>query len=162
MAIVVCVFVVLVGLAYLGWRKRKREQSALIAAPKPAPPYGELGKTFGRFEGQYVATTKAGEPLERIVVGNLGFRAHALVVVTEGGILIGIPGSDVFIPAKDLRGQGTATWTIDRAVEEGGLRLVSWSLGETPVESYFRMNEPKAFANAVESVLTMRVERKTS
>jgi hypothetical protein len=159
MALVVAFFVVLVGLVHLGWRNRKRRQSG-IPAPHSAPQTSELGATIGTFEGQYVATTRAGDPLDRIVVGGLGFRAHVFIVVTERGIVLGIPGSDAFIPAGDLRTHGTATWTIDRAVEEGGLRLLAWDLGGVAVESYFRMNEPEAFEHAIDRLLAL--ERKTS
>lgn len=159
-AIVVAFFALLLVLMYLGWRNRKRKQSAI---PTPVTTPTELGEIFGSFDGQYVATTLSGQPLERVAVGGLGFRANARVVVAETGVAFGIPGAgDPFIPADALKESRTATWTIDRVVEEDGLQLLGWTLGDAAVDSYFRLAEPAAFEQAIERLLAVRDERKTS
>lgn len=151
LAIVIAFMALLLVLMFLGWRARTRRQSG-IPSPQAAPR--DLGRVWGAFEGQYVATTKAEDPLDRIAVGGLGFRARAVVTVAEAGVVIGIPGkTDPFIPATAARDLRDATWTIDRAVEEGGLQVIGWTLGDTAVDSYFRMLEPKAFTTALRSML---------
>jgi hypothetical protein len=151
MAIVIAFGVLLLALMLFGWRARRRRQAG-VAAPHAAP--AELGRSLGTFEGKYVATTSAGEPLDRIAVHNLGFRGAASLTVTESGLLVQRPGSDdAWIPKAELRGWRRATWTIDRVVEPDGLHLVEWALGEKPVDSYFRMATPAAFESALDALL---------
>jgi hypothetical protein len=139
--IIVSVLVVLalVGMI-LGWRARKRRQSGL---PRPKPVPAELGAELFSAELFYVATTLGGDPLNRVAVSGLGFRARASVIVAEAGIVLAIAGEpDAFLPKADLMGVERATWTIDRVVETGGLVAISWRLGATVVDSYLRMVEP--------------------
>src|SRR5690606_9501717 len=100
--------------------------------------------------GFYVATTMAGEPLNRIAVAELGYRARATTAVHSRGVALAIPGqAPIFIPATDIRSVEKATWVIDRAVEQDGLILIRWGLGtEGPdgveVDSYLRLSEGSA------------------
>jgi len=148
--IVLAILVVALGLMVLGWRARKRRQSTL-PAPYAAPEVA--GNEYGTFESFYVATTIAREPLNRVAVHGLGFRARCDATVTDSGVLIAIGGQpDIYIPLTDIREVQRATWTIDRVVEEGGLILIGWTLGDTEVDSYFRAEEPEAFLSALTSL----------
>lgn len=125
---------------YFGWRARKRRQSSL---PRAAVVPTDAGAELFSAEVFYVATTVAGEPLNRIAVAGLGFRARATVAVLEHGVVLSLDGEpDAFIPSRDIRGVERATWTIDRVVEPGGLVLIAWTLGSTDVDSYLRVAEP--------------------
>lgn len=149
MAIVIVVLIGLLSLMYVGWRNRKRRQSAygeLAIAPDA------LGSLLGTFSGFYVATTVADDPLDRVAVRGLGFRSRTTVTVNEAGLSIAIPGVDPFIPAADIRSIGRSTWTIDRVVEDGGLIRVGWDLGTKPVDSYFRLDSPQEFIDAASRV----------
>ena len=160
MAIVLAILAFLLLLMVIGWRARQNRQRDLTA-PKPRP--ADLGTVIGTFQGLYVATTAAGDQLDRIAVHGLGFRSRAVVIVAEPGVLIDLPGTeDTWIPAGDVRELRTATWTIDRVVESGGLELLEWTLGDRTVDSYFRMEQPKAFQNAVAQLLATRTEREES
>lgn len=151
MAIVIAFLFVLLALMALGWRARQRRQKDVAA---PASPPAELGAALGSFDGRYVATTASGAQLDRIAVHGLGFRSLVTVTVTTSGLLVQRPGNnDFWIAKSDLRDVRRATWTIDRVVEEGGLELVEWSLGDRVVDSYFRMAEPAAFDAAVHQLL---------
>jgi hypothetical protein len=133
----------------LGWRARKRRQSAL-QRPQPVPA---VGAAVFSAEVFYVATTLAGDPLNRVAVGGLGFRARATVEVVPEGVVLAIAGEpDAFLPKADLRGVQRATWTIDRVVEKGGLVLLAWTLGETDVDSYLRVVEPDDPAALITSI----------
>ena len=151
MGIVLAFLALLLLLMFLGWRARRKRQAGI---PKPPIAPADLGTVHGTFDGQYVATTRAEDPLDRIVVAPLGFRAHARVVVADAGVVVQIPGkADPFIPAASARDLRDATWTIDRVVERDGMQVIGWNLGETVVDSYFRMDEPRAFSTAVRSML---------
>lgn len=137
--VIVAMIVVAVGFMALGWRNRRRRQAALDVVPVPP---AEVGEELARERVLYVATTLAEQPLERVVVGGLGFRAKGEVRVTRGGIVLDLVGSaPAFIPVDDIRGVGLATWAIDKGVEDGGLVFVRWELGGTPVDSYLRAED---------------------
>jgi hypothetical protein len=151
MAIVLVVLAILLVLLAVGWRRRARRQSS-IAQPAAAPH--DPGALIGLFTGQYVATTVAGAPLERIAVHGLGFRGNVHVTVTTLGALVSIDGtSDKWIAATNMRDRRTATWTIDRVVEPGGLDLLEWDLGGTLVDTYFRFDRPSGFDAAIDELL---------
>jgi hypothetical protein len=136
------ILVILLAFAgmYFGWRARQRRQSSL---PRPAAVPADAGNELFAADVFYVATTVAGEPLNRIAVAGLGFRARASVAVLERGLVLSLDGEpDAFIPASALRGVERATWTIDRVVETGGLVLIAWTLGTVDVDSYLRVAEP--------------------
>ncbi|HEY9499044.1 MAG TPA: hypothetical protein VIQ78_08480 [Terrimesophilobacter sp.] len=137
--VVAIIVVVLVGM-YFGWRARQRRQAGL-AAVNPVP--ADLGEVLLTVRGLYVATTVAGEPLERIAVRGLGYRARAELTVAAAGIALALTGEEpMFIPVADLRRVDRATWAIDEGVETGGLLLVGWTLGSAELDSYLRIDGP--------------------
>jgi len=148
MAIVLVVLGILLVLMVLGWRMRARRQSA-ISAPQPMPV--EPGEHLGTFTGNYVATTKAGDPLDRIAVHGLGFRGRVSVAVFPDGLALKIAGRDDFwIAAGEVLGVNRATWTIDRVVEPDGLVRMQWRLGSHQVDTYMRLDERSGFEKAME------------
>lgn len=143
--------VVLLGLMVFGWRARQRRQST-IAAP-PLPPV-DIGTVIGVFSARYVATTIAGEPLNRIAVNGLGFRSVATLTVTDDGVLIERPGERRWwLDGPSIRAVRRATWTIDGVVESNGLHVFEWALGSQSVDSFFRLEAPAPFDTALERVL---------
>lgn len=160
MAVTVAFLALLLLLMYLGWRARKRRQ-AFVPEPRSVP--ADPGQTRLVSSLFYVATTAAGEPLDRIAVRGLGFRARAELTVVDAGLVLGIPGQrDIFIPAGEIRGVDRATWTIDRVVERDGLVLIAWLLvtpavegGDaqvTPVDTYLRLDSPAAAAELIAAI----------
>ncbi|NQX10496.1 hypothetical protein HQQ80_02530 [Microbacteriaceae bacterium VKM Ac-2855] len=136
LAIVLLIFL---GMA-LSWRARRRRSAEL--APTPVD-VASLGAETAEVEAQYVATTVVEEPLERVVLPGLGFRAHAVLRMFEAGLVIEPRGEHpTVIPAAALRGAGAATYTIDRVVERDGLIVVTWApQGDSVVDSYFRIGD---------------------
>lgn len=151
--VILVILLALVGMI-VGWRGRKKRQ-AHIAAPETVPE--QTGRELFTVEAFYVSTTVADQELNRIAVAGLGFRSRSTVTVTESGIILALDAvPEVFIPASKLRGVDRATYTIDRVVEKGGLIRVGWTLGETDVDSYLRVNEPaesSGLLTAVESII---------
>ncbi|TXK17546.1 hypothetical protein [Homoserinibacter sp. GY 40078] len=129
------------GFGVAGWRNRRARQSALDVVPVPPE---EIGDELARIRVLHVATTLAEQPLERVVVGGLGFRARGDVRIARGGVVLDLAGAaPAFIPTSDIRGVGLATWAIDRGVEKDGLVFIRWELGGTGVDSYLRADDPQ-------------------
>ena len=148
--IVLVILLIALTLMVLGWRARARRQ---VQLDEPQFVPAETGEYIGDYETFYVATTMAGQPLNRVVVQGLGFRAKAFLRVSSGGVVIPIDGQrDIFIPVADIRDIRRETWTIDRVVEPDGLILLDWTLGDTRVDSYFRAEEPEALFSALTSL----------
>jgi hypothetical protein len=157
-AIVLAVLVLLLGLMWLGWRNL-RKRSAGIPAPDPLP--AESGAELLRTPGLHVATTHAGRPLDRITAPGLAFRANADIRVTTTGVELRLAGgAECFVPATAVRTVDRASWTIDRAVERGGLVVLGWTLGTTPVDTNLRVEDPAALAAALSTLLEVPEGRK--
>jgi len=162
MGLVLLLLIVLLALMFWGWRKRQRSQSGVVG-PEAVP--ADIGDVHGSFDGLYVATTVAGEPLNRITVRGLGFRSRASVTVAADGIVVALRGEpEAWISTTNLREVTRATWTIDRVVEDGGLVLIAWTLGDgetaTAVDSYFRLDRSPELLDAINLIFPVSTGRK--
>lgn len=147
--VVVLILLIFTGMIF-GWRARQHRQASLVRA-LPVPR--DIGSELLSLDVFYVATTIAGEPLNRVAVSGLGYRARASITVATEGIVLSLAGEpDAFIPTAELRGVERATWTIDRVVETGGLVCVSWMLGDTAVDSYLRVAQPPDPSPLIEAI----------
>ncbi len=124
------------ALMAVGWRNRLRRQAAVPTPPAaPADPGPELYRT----EGQYVATTTAGDWLDRIAVHGLGVRSEAVVTVHPDGVLLARRGApDVYVPRSDLTGVRLESGMTGKFVEKNGLVVLSWRLNGEGVDTGFR------------------------
>jgi hypothetical protein len=157
--VILLILAVVFGGMALGWRSRRRRQ---VDFPKLAAPPPALGSITLADDVLYVATTRASAPLDRIAVSGLGFRARARVEVGPSGIVLGLAGRPpAFIPARDVRGAGRATWTIDRVVGKDRLVFFRWAFGDRDVDSYMRSNDPASLVNAI-NALTVPVVKESS
>ena len=119
-----------------GWRNRLRRQSDVD--PLPAVP-AELGAPLAAADGQYVASTTAGDWLDRIAVHQLGIRTNAGLSVHPEGVLFDRAGAGpVFIPAGRLTGVRQESGMAGKFVEKDGLLVLSWMLGARELDSGFR------------------------
>ena len=143
-------FVIVVILGAIGWTTRRRRQRNI---PAPIPLPADVGALRAEFDGFYVSTTPDGQPLNRIAVRGLGFRARATIAVTDEGIVLALPGNNIWIPKDTIREVTRANYTIDRVVEPGGLVLVAWTLGDVKVDSYFRVEQTDELVRAIEGLL---------
>lgn len=140
------------GLAYWGWWRRRQRYAHLQGSILRDMP---LGEALLRSPALYVATTLQDEPLERVPVGPLAYRAKAELAVHSEGLVVSIPGQHSFVmPTTSGLTAGVATWTIDRVVEPEGLLMVRWTLGDVPVDSYFRVTDrdPAALISTINQV----------
>lgn len=154
LAIIAAVALALLGvLAWAWWRRTRRD--AHLVAPAGEPPAGTAVRAS--FTALYVATTRHGEPLERLAISGLGFRSKADVTVTDAGVALDLTGKPrVFLPAGRIAEVAQATLAIDRVVERDGLARLSWRLDDgTVVDSYLRPQDAsaRALADAVAGIL---------
>ena len=131
---------VLIGVALaliaIGWRNRLRRQSDV--EPLPEVP-AELGAPLAAADGQYVASTTAGDWLDRIAVHNLGIRTNARLSVHPEGVLFERAGAGpVFIPAGRLTGVRQESGMAGKFVEKDGLLVLSWMLGSHELDTGYR------------------------
>jgi hypothetical protein len=132
LAIIAVVFVLL----GIGWRNRLRRQSDVEQLP--AVP-AELSLPMAAADGQYVATTTAGDWLDRIAVRGLGIRTNAeLTVHPEGALFARAGAGPLFIPADRLTGIRQDSGMAGKFVEKDGLLVVSWTLGSRELDTGFR------------------------
>ncbi|MEN2737515.1 hypothetical protein ABCS02_06965 [Microbacterium sp. X-17] len=152
---ILLVVIVVLALALVGWRRRVR-RDAPAGGGYPAPE--TVAAVTASSEVLYVATTKAGEPLERLALPGLSYRGRGTVEVSGDGVQLRVTGEPpVFIPATALTGVGAATVTIDRVVERDGLLRLGWTTsGGASADSYFRVVDPAGrglLTAAVEDIL---------
>ncbi|WP_127818628.1 PH-like domain-containing protein [Microbacterium sp. CPCC 204701] len=147
------VLALLAVLAWAWWRRSRRDAS-LSAPAGDAPVDAAVRATFAAL---YVATTRHGEPLERLAIKGLGFRSKADVTVTDAGVALDLTGQPrVFLPIARIDDVAQATVAIDRVVERGGLVRLSWRADDvTVVDSYLRPQDAsaRALADAVAGIL---------
>ncbi len=124
------------ALIWVGWRNRLRRQADV--EPLPAVP-AELGEALAAAGGQYVASTTAGDWLDRIAVHQLGLRTNADLSVHPEGVLFERSGAaPVFIPAASLTGVRQESGMAGKFVEKDGLLVLSWMLGARELDTGFR------------------------
>lgn len=140
-------FVVILGLLWLGWRAKHRAQSS-VPAPLPLDEDAFGVPDAAWDDVHYVATTPPDAPLERIVVHGLAFRGRCRLELGGPGLAVRLAGREPFlIPISSIASLERGTATIDRVVEHGGLSVVRWNLGEhvgreVLVDTSFRIVDP--------------------
>jgi len=137
---------------YRGWRNRQSRQADL--APLPAVP--DSDKTRG-VEGVYVATTSAGDWMDRIAVHELGVRSTADLAVTDAGLIFHRQGAaDVFIPAGHLTGVRTDRGIAGKVTaEKSGLVVVTWNHDGRRLDTGFRPRRKADLAALTQSIATL-------
>lgn len=140
--IVIVALAVVLALLWYAWRRRTRRDAGIHPGyPLPAVDAALLASA----DAFYVATTRRDQPLERLNIRGLGFRARGRVDVRDDGLVLTLAGEEPrFIPATAIETVARATWTIDRVVESDGLLLVGWLAATTDaagigVDSTFRI-----------------------
>ena len=118
-AITIAVAVLVLLTMLFAWRRRLRRDSA-HTAPLGVPEHAEV---FSRHEVLYVSTTRHGEPLERLAIKPLVYRARGELAITDRGAALCLEcAPTVFLVNDRITTQvDRATVTIDRVVELGGL-----------------------------------------
>jgi len=156
LAVMVAVAVALIALLAWAWWRRTRRDSVLQAPIGEAPPDAAILSTRGAL---YVATTRHGEPLERLAIRGLGFRSRADLTVTSAGVALDLTGQPrYFLPTERIVEVAQATVVIDRVVERDGLVRITWRVNaDTVVDSYIRPQDAsaRAVSDEIGALLTL-------
>lgn len=140
------------------WRRRLRRDAGL-RAPLGVPEHAEVVR---RDEVLYVSTTRHDQPLERLAVTPLAYRARGEMAVTDRGVALCLDGTPtVFLASSRLVAVDRATVTIDRVVEPGGLIRIAWNTDDaTVVDSYLRLatGDPKNLISELQRLVPERPE----
>lgn len=133
-ALSVALVILLLAVGWLGWRSRGRRQRDIPAPERPRIHVATLVVPV-----LYIATTRAGDPYDRVTVHGLGFRARGELRFGDDGVVIALPKDDILVRRTAIEVAERATWTIDRVVEPGGLLRFTWKLGATRLDTYVRV-----------------------
>lgn len=137
------IFAGLVALATAAWRRRRKDQAVGFSAPAEGLAGFDSveNNSVSSVKAQYVATTIAGEPLNRVTAYGLGFRGRATVFAGEAGIVIDRKGERALaIAADQIGGVNFVQAVIDRAVEKEGLVAINWRQDQTELTTVLRFN----------------------
>lgn len=134
-----------------GWQARARRQGEL---PAPPPPVVIEQPWAGPVPGVYLASTRAGDWLDRVVVHDLGVRSRAELTAAEAGVLLAREGADdVFIPADRLRSARLDRGIAGAVYEQGGVLVLTWELGDgTALDTGFRADRTAEHLAVIEAV----------
>ncbi|MET3142617.1 UNVERIFIED_ORG: hypothetical protein ABIB13_002334 [Arthrobacter sp. UYEF2] len=121
---------------WVGWRNRLRRQADVGRLPDvPEAP----GVPLAGADGQYVASTTAGDWLDRIAVHRLGIRTNAVLSVYPHGVLFDRTGAPaLYIPAGSLTAVRQESGMAGKFVEKDGLLVLTWDLGSHELDTGFR------------------------
>lgn len=152
-ALLLVAFISLIALVVRVWLARRSHQEAVIA--EPLLPFSGSSVAF---EGSYVATTVAGEPLNRIMAHGLAHRGKASIEISNEGVSLLRQGERSFGIAKaDIHSVSLERGTIDRAVENEGLVAIVWQSGPSQLETSLRIvdrTERIALFTALENLVS--------
>jgi hypothetical protein len=137
---------------YRGWRNRQSRQADL--APLPTVPDEDKNRGV---EGVYVATTSAGDWMDRIAVHELGVRSTADLAVSADGLIFHRQGAaDVFIPVDRLTGVRTDRGIAGKVTaEKSGLVVVTWTHDGRELDTGFRPRRKADTAALTASISTL-------
>lgn len=136
-------------LAYMAWMRQSRNQEAIL--PRPLA-FGGDSESAG-IKCFYIATTFLGAPLSRVKAYTLGTRGQAIVHSSRDGLAFDRKGELSFqIPVVDFLAIETSNAVIGKAVEAEGLFSVSWRLGDSEVQTHFRIVSQAERARFVEKM----------
>src|SRR5690606_37124417 len=108
------------------------------AAPIGVPEHAEV---TGRHDVLYVATTAHDQPLERVAVKPLAYRARGELVLTGRGAAPSLDRAPTaFLPSTRLVAADRAAVAVNRVVEPNGLVRLVWRVADgVVVDSFLRL-----------------------
>ena len=132
-----------IALAVWGMRRswaKKARQFAYLPAPQTQAPSG-LVWTAGPVEARFGGTTTAGQWLNRVVTHNLGTPRGVTVAVSPEGLwLTDDTDFGLWLPKQDIVAVRTGRGIAGDVVEPDGMIIVSWTLGDTTLDSGIRVS----------------------
>lgn len=139
-------FVLFLWLMYRSWLVRARKQASSVGE-LPAVPADLGAQVLEPTTGLYTGTTLAPSWQNRIVVGDLGFRATAELTRFERGILLERDGADViWIPQESITAVRTERGHAGKVMTDNGVLVIRWKLPTgTEVDTGFRGDDKTVY-----------------
>jgi hypothetical protein len=140
MAAVVAVLIAfLIRQMMRGWLHRARRQAQLIGT-LPSLPDTVGPAVIPAIKGLYVGSTLAPSWLDRIAVGDLGYRAKAVLTRYPEGIMLQRTGAEpIWIPDDAIAAIRTEKGIAGKAMTHEGILAIRWRLPTgTEIDTGFR------------------------
>jgi hypothetical protein len=138
-AVLVVLIAFLLQLMLRGWRHRALRQAALIGQ-LPALPETVGSAIVAPTRGLYVGSTLAPSWLDRIAVGDLGYRSKAVLTRYPEGIMVQRSGATpIWIPQQAITAIRTERGIAGKAITHDGILAIRWRLPSgTEIDTGFR------------------------
>ena len=151
--IVISLIAVALSLMFFSWQRRRRRDVSLATSNRA----DQRDVRLLEVECFYVATTPRSEPLERLAIPGLAFRARATVGVSRSGVTIEPRGEiETYISIAQLDGVRAADATIDRSAGRGSLTALDWTAANgAELSSFFRVPNRLDRSLFIETVTTL-------
>ncbi|MGV0717981.1 transporter [Mycolicibacterium sp. XJ662] len=150
-AILVVVIAVLIQAMMRGWRRRAERQAELIGTLPPLPD--TVGEAIvAPTKGLYVGSTLAPRWNDRVVVGDLGFRAKAVLTRYPEGIMVQRSGAGpIWIPDESITAIRTERAIAGKAMTHEGILAIRWRLPSgAELDTGFRADDRGEYARWLE------------
>lgn len=152
------IIALLCALIWLGWRNRKRRQSA-IPSPDPVPETLLQVEPAAAAEGMVIGTVSAQDYLDRVAVHQLGLRTTGRLEVHDAGVVILRSGArNWLIPASDITHVRTDRGVVGKFVERDGALIIGWQLGPAQIETAFRPRRAQEGHTVLEALKSRTAE----
>jgi len=141
-AIVAVIISLAIRRMVLGWRRRGERQEQLLGE-LPSLPTALGAATVAPTHGLYLGSTLASDCLERVVAGDLGYRAKAILTRYPEGILLQRSGArpiwmpheavtvvriENFLAGKVIPGRRRGKDEKSGGIQSGGILAIRWRL----------------------------------
>jgi hypothetical protein len=138
-AVVAVLIAVLIRQMLRGWLHRARRQAQLIGTLPSLPDTVGLA-LIPATKGLYVGSTLAPSWLDRIAVGDLGYRAKAVLTRYPEGIMLQRTGTGpIWIPDDAIAAIRTERGIAGKAMTHEGILAIRWRLPSgTEIDTGFR------------------------
>lgn len=141
-AVLAVVIALVIHLMLRGWRRRAEGQMATIGQLPPLPDTVGQAVIPG-ITGLYVGSTIAPSWQDRIAVGDLGYRAKAVLTRYPEGIMLQRSGSrPIWIPAGAVTAVRAERGIAGKALTHDGILAIRWRLPSgTEIDTGFRADD---------------------
>ncbi|UXA20203.1 transporter [Mycobacterium sp. SMC-4] len=146
-AIVALIIAVVISVMIRGWRRRA-ERQAQIVGTLPQLPDTVGPALVAPTKGLYLGSTLVPHWNDRIVVGDLGFRAKAVLTRYPEGIMLQRTGAGpIWIPDDVIVAIRAEKNLVGKALTHEGILAIRWQLPSgTEIDTGFRADDRADYA----------------
>ncbi len=153
-AVLAVLIAVLIRQMMRGWLRRAQRQAQLIGT-LPSLPDTVGPALIPATKGLYVGSTLAPSWLDRIAVGDLGYRAKAVLTRYPEGIMLQRNGAGpIWIPDDAIEAIRTEKGIAGKAMTHEGVLAIRWRLPSgAEVDTGFRADDRREYAPWLEGAM---------